>query len=349
MKNCVEVDQPEQTRQHYFDFLRVFAAFAVMILHVSAENWLTADVYSLEWGIMNFYDSLVRWAVPVFVMISGALFLSRDITLKKIVSKYIFRIFTAFLFWSFIYAFDYYAKHRNVMGAIAFFVKGSYHLWFLFMITGLYLIIPFVKKIAESASLAKYFLLLAFISAFIIPELVQIISLFSEKYGLFAENVFNKFSLNFVTGFTSYFLLGYLLSKVYISHNAERLIYTAGIIGFILTILMSLCASRFKGEPFMGFYDYYNVNVLCEGIAVFVFFKAKFNRSVKIIRLLSQYSFGAYLVHVAVIMLLLRLGLNSLTFNPIISIPVISVIVFVISFSISAVLNNIPVLKRYIV
>ncbi|MBQ3764228.1 MAG: hypothetical protein II869_04565, partial [Synergistaceae bacterium] len=78
-------------------------------------------------------------------------------------------------------------------------------------------------------------------------------------------------------------------------------------------------------------------------------FKKKLNFPVKIVRVLSQYSFGAYLVHDAVISLIDKLGLNTLTFNPIFSIPVISVMVFVISFVISAVLNHVPVLKKYIV
>ena len=52
--------------------------FAVMILHVAASKWGETDVDSVEWCAMNFYDSIVRWVVPVFVMISGALFLKND-------------------------------------------------------------------------------------------------------------------------------------------------------------------------------------------------------------------------------------------------------------------------------
>ena len=89
--------------------------------------------------------------------------------------------------------------------------------------------------------------------------------------------------------------------------------------------------------------------MLCEAVAVFVFFRERLNFPVRFMRALSQYSFWAYLVHIAVIDLLAKLGLDSLAFSPVISIPVISVIVFVISFTISAILNHIPVLKKYIV
>ncbi|MBQ3346627.1 MAG: acyltransferase family protein, partial [Synergistaceae bacterium] len=339
-------EQRAESRSHYFDFLRVAGAFAVMMLHVASHNWGTTDVHSLEWQAMNFYDAIVRWAVPVFVMISGALFLNKDIPLRKIYSKYIFRIFTAFVFWSFVYAVAYYATKRDAVKALGHFVAGNYHMWFLFMIVGLYMIIPFVKKIAESESLTKYFLALAFFFAFLFPETVRIISLFSEKYGEFADKLVGNFRFQFVAGFTVYFLLGYFLNRSQIS---TKTVYTAGIIGFTATALMSLYASRFKCEAFGGFYGNHTVNVMCEAIAVFVFFRERLNFPARFVRTLSQYSFGAYLVHAGVISLLGKFGLHSLTFSPVISIPVIAVIVFVISFTVSAVLNHIPVLNKYIV
>lgn len=90
-------------RTVYFDYLRVSAAFAVMIVHISAQNWYVADVNGSGWKMFNFYDSIVRWGVPVFVMISGSLFLSRDIPQEKIFSKYVLRMVTSFIAWSFIY------------------------------------------------------------------------------------------------------------------------------------------------------------------------------------------------------------------------------------------------------
>ena len=337
----------DESRYYCFDFLRVVGAFAVMVLHVAASKWYITDIHTFEWETMNFYDSIVRWAVPVFVMISGALFLSRDIPVRKIYSKYIFRIFTAFVFWSFFYVC---LNDADVAILGIDIIHGHFlHMWFLFMIAGLYMIAPFVKKIAESESLTKYFLVLAFFFAFLFPETVEFISVFSEEYGKFAGTFADHFHLKFVRGFTAYFLLGYFLNSAKISRRAERLIYIAGIAGFAATVLMSLHASLFIGKP-SGFYNDHTVNVMFESISVFVFFKAKFNRPSRIIRVLSQYSFGAYLVHVAMIGIIMnKLGLNPLMFNPLLSIPVISVIVFVISFGISAVLNHIPVLKKYIV
>ena len=221
-------------------------------------------------------------------------------------------------------------------------------MWFLFMITGLYMLVPFLKKIAESGQLTKYFLLVGFFFAFLFPETVRIISLFSEPYGEFALKVLNNFHLKFTSEFTCYFLLGCLLNKSRLQTKTELMIYAAGIAGFAATVLMSLYASRFRSEGF-DFYGSSTVNVMLEAVAVFVFFRQRLNFPSRLIRTLSQYSFGAYLVHALIIETLKYLGLNTLTFSPVISVPAISLLVFVISFAVSAVLNHVPVLRRYIV
>ena len=236
------------------------------------------------------------------------------------------------------------------MRALGIFIRGYYHLWFMFMITGLYMLFPFAKKIIESKFLTKYFLLLALIFAFLIPQSVNIISLFSEKYGAFAAAISSNFNMNFVMGFTGYFILGYVLNTADISQRYERIIYFAGILGFVSTIILSATASMIKHEAIGIFYDNATINVLCESMAVFVFFRKHFSINTKLIRRLSQYSFGAYLVHAAFIPLVNKYcGLNTLSFNPIFSVPVISVIVFVFSFTVSWILNHVPGLNKYIV
>src|SRR5574344_2350792 len=62
----------------YFDLLRVVAIFTVVAVHLSAQHWPDVDVHSRAWFAFNLYCSLGKWSVPIFVMISGALFLGRD-------------------------------------------------------------------------------------------------------------------------------------------------------------------------------------------------------------------------------------------------------------------------------
>ena len=321
-----------------------------MMLHVSAAHWYELDVRSFDWHVFNFYDGLVRFGVPVFVMISGALFLNpqKDIPLRKLYTKYIPRIVTAFIFWSFVYAAKSYVKTGDLIKACGYFVRGHYHLWFMFMIAGLYMIVPFVRKIAESAFLTKYFLMLAVIFAFVLPECAKIVCVISEKYGAFAEKYVDGFYMKFVGGFTGYFLLGYVLDRMCISPKLERAIYLAGLAGAAMTVMMTAYASMFRNEPY-AFYDNLSIHVMCESAAVFVFFRRHLDRKSRVARKLSQYSFGAYLVHDAVLQVLRKIGLHSMAFWPVMAVPVSAAAAFILSFMISAVLNHIPVLKKYIV
>ena len=85
-------------------------------------------------------------------------------------------------------------------------------------------------------------------------------------------------------------------------------------------------------------------------IAVFLMFKYVCLSENKIITTLSKYSFGAYLVHALVIEKLNEwFGLNTLSFYPGLSVPIISFLVFIISYAISAVLHLIPVVRNYCV
>ncbi len=88
----------EKTRIFYFDFLRIFAAFAVVLAHTASIR------YGMHYSNLVYY-CIFKWAVPVFVMISGALFLepAKNITINNILRKYIFRVAIVFIVWSLFY------------------------------------------------------------------------------------------------------------------------------------------------------------------------------------------------------------------------------------------------------
>ena len=145
----------------YFDLLRVVAIFAMMMLHVAASQFDSVAVGSSEWFWFNFYDSIVRFCVPVLVMISGIFFLDpkRTYSIEKLLKKNVFRLVTAYFFWAFCYALvDAFLEYRTFhMEFVQSLVKntftGRYHLWFVYMMIGLYLLVPILRKIAESEKL----------------------------------------------------------------------------------------------------------------------------------------------------------------------------------------------------
>ena len=93
----------QNNRILYPDILRILSVFAVMMIHVSASGFYTNPVQSFTWQVVNFYECMVRWAVPVFVMVSGMFFLNpqKEITLSKLYRKNIFRIVMALITWAY--------------------------------------------------------------------------------------------------------------------------------------------------------------------------------------------------------------------------------------------------------
>lgn len=134
-------------RIYYLDFIRIIAIIAVIVIHVTAQNWYNIALNSTTWTIFNIYNSIVRWAVPILVMISGALFLDKQIDLKKIYQKNIARIIISFIFWSLIYAIIDYSKGYALKSVFESILIGHYHMWYLYMIAGLYILVPLLKKL----------------------------------------------------------------------------------------------------------------------------------------------------------------------------------------------------------
>lgn len=343
----------------YFDYLRVAATVAVVILHTAAQNWGEFGGRSLEWNIVNIYDGIVRWGVGVFIMISGALFLSKEIDIGKIYSKSILRLVVAYCVWSVIYAVaplvvsDSVTSYRSVIANI---ITGSFHMWFIPMIIGMYMCVPILKEIVRNDTISKYFLLLSLVFGLIIPQFVSMSNDFIG--GLFADGinkingVVSNMGMHLVLGYSFYFVLGYLLNKAELTKKQRSAIYILGIVGFVSTILLNAVVTWKTNVLCNTYYGNLTINVFLEVLAVHTWIKYKKYDNDKlnyVISILSKYSFGAYLVHVFVLKVLKVLGIHTMLFHPIVSVPIISVLVVILSFAISGLINKIPVLNKWIV
>ena len=350
-------NRTEQNRIAYLDYLRVFATVAVVLLHMASQNWHAGPAASLSWNVFNAYDSLARWGVPVFVMISGALFLPRDIPIKKLYAKYVLKIVIAYLVWSAFYALTKPLTEpgceMTVRSVLSDIISGTGYLWFLPMIAGIYICIPILKTIAQNRNIAKYFLAVSFVFAFVLPEVTNIINNFiggDLVRGMKLVNgVISDMRMHLVLGFPFYFIAGYLLANTEFSAKQRRVIYIAGIAGFLVTVVLTLLNYLKNGSANGNYYDNFSVNVCAEAFAVFVFCKFNLNAPSRFVAKLSKYSFGAYLIHIFVRNMLDVWGVDTMLFNPILSVPILTILVAAVSFALSAVINQIPVLKKYIV
>lgn len=344
-------------RQIELDCLRIIATFGVIILHTCSLHWGRVGVDTFSWQVFNFYESMVRWTVPVFVMISGALFLGRKQSVTKIFRKNIGRIITAYIFWSAAYSVMSFVLYSSgLKWAIKQFFLGYYHMWFLFMIVGLYIVTPFLQRIVESKELMKYFLGVSLVFTFILPQSIQLVTYRFGSIGQELDGILSNVNLYLTLGYVSYFVCGYYLNTTKVEGKNRRILFWLGGIGFLATIILTAVFSVKGQKATELFYEYCTVNVMLESIMVFAVGKQSLaalhfsSKAKMLIVKLSKYSFGAYLVHAMVIELFSRLcGLDALSFNPVFSVPVMGAVVFFISFAISAVIHHIPILSKYIV
>lgn len=352
----------KQKRILYIDYLRIIATIAVIILHVVSQNLGKVPVSYVAWKVLNVTNCAVRWAVPVFVMISGAMFLESEkpLDIKHFYGRKVGRLITAFLFWAFVYALDKFFCGADMEMVAGTFIQGNYHLWFLYMLLGLYILVPLLRKITETKLMTEYFLAVGFVFTFLIPQAVEflskvdypIIQLLVRNFSI----VFTLMEFHFTLGYVYYFVLGFYLFKYEIPVLFQWLGYILGMAGFLGTAVLTDWYSVRIGKASTLFLSSFSVNVLMMAVGVFLIAKYLLSgkqaegRVLKGILNASQYSFGIYLVHVLILEKLdACLDREMLIWHPVVFVLGLTLGTAMISYLISAILNRVQVLKKHIV
>lgn len=342
----------------YFDTLRAIAIAAVVVLHVAALDWNAVAPATSSWQFLNVYDGAVRFCVPVFFMISGALFLNpeREISIRRLLGHNLFRIAVAFAFWSVLYAAAR-VYGGNGSGRITDFlanaVLGHYHLWFLIALAGLYLATPLLRAVVKNRLLAWYFVGLGIIFASILPLLTSV-----PWAGPILASFLDTMQLQLPLGYTIYFVLGYLLHTTPLSNVQTIWLAIMAIAGAGVTIVGTSALSLHASDGPVGLlYGYLSPNVLLTAVGIFGLVKrVQREESLEgpshtpIVAVLSKYSFGIYLLHPAIQAGLQRLGLTAVEpFHPAVGVPLVSLIILGASALAVAAISRVPLARKYIV
>lgn len=336
----VTVTQPEaKPRIIYLDLLRILAIFAVTLVHVMPANN----------HIIIAYDYVVIFCVPVLFMISGALFLDpqKAFSMKRLFSHNLLRIVIAYVFWSVCYAItDGFLYDGGLSRFFIRLVDGPYHFWYLNTLVALYITLPFLRKITEKKWMTEYFLLLW--ALYLFYSAIAGAGVLSQTVELF----FTEACIHFCTGFTGYFLLGHYVAVYEIKRGWRYAVYAAAILLTAYAIL-----DGYRGTSTTGVWrSYFSPHCMLCSLALFVAFKQVFPgkrctpRTQKAIGFLGKCSFGAFILHVYAIYVVVDvLGFTVNTMNPALYVPLASLLAFAISYFGAALLMKIPVVNRYLV
>ncbi len=331
----------------WYDNLRVIATIGVICIHVSSDYQPeTGTIPNYSFWIGNIFDSLSRFSVPVFVMLSGALLLSKEDGVHVFWKKRIMRLLVPFLFWSSIYMVKYFWNSYGEGIRFPFwgYVRelllqlrdgSSLHFWYIYMIFGVYLFVPIIGKWVRNSSPKEHLYFLGIWALTII--LGQPI----------LETFKPAIELSYFSGFLGYLVLGYFLNQRKFESKRQQNWISLSLIGVgvAATVLGTYLIHYYTGKYESTFYECLSPNILLYSSGVFLFLKDKditFRPLVKVRDLISKYSYGIFLVHVLVFFKLQEFGVSWNFVDPLIGIPLTVTICLVVSLLIVFVVAKLP-------
>lgn len=313
----------------WLDAIKVIAIFMMIAVHCT-DNVTPAErsePWYLLWG--SLYGSLMRPAIPLFVMVTGALLLPVKETSGTFYKKRIPRLIVPFLIWSMLYNLfpwitgvigldpsiinDFFAwaePNQSLSSAleniamIPFnFSSFAIQMWYVYLLLGLYLYLPiFSAWVGQASKKEKEFFLVLWSVSLFIPYLREYLT--GNLWGTCSWNEFGLFY--YFAGFNGYLLLGH-----YIIHHTSESSWTKlvaiGIpmfaIGYCVTFFGFKTVTAVPGqteEMVELFYTYCSPNVLMMTLPIFMMArKIKLKRGLarSITESISTCTFGIWMSH----------------------------------------------------
>jgi len=331
-------------RSGIIDNLRFISLVAVIVIHISATAiYLYGKIDISSWLVAHFFDSLSRFCVPIFIMISGILLLNKVDGIKDFFIKRLRKIVLPFIFYSFLHIlFSYFIlDSSNLPFNILLFIKfvskmlltgSSFHFWYVYMIFGLYLMVPILSRWLQvvETKYIEYYLIVWFFA-----QVLQ----YSSRYYI------NAIDLSIFNNYIGYFILGYYLyyreqSKIF---ELKYCIYYM-FLGFGITFFGTWSKTVVSGSFSDEFYLYCSPNIIIFSTGMLIFFKKYriFHNCHKLVKSISDRSYGIYLIHILILILLGNFNIDYNFIHPVLGIPLVTIVCLTISFVLVLLISKLP-------
>lgn len=323
-----------KSREVWVDWLRVAACFMVMVVHstepfyLGGEGSLILTRTDAFWA--SFFDSFVRSCVPLFVIASSYLQFPLHYTSGEFLRRRAARILIPFVIWTLAYALLWGKPVQNLKDLLFNFNYSAGHLWFVYMLIGLYLIMPLLSPWAEKVSRKELQVYLGiWVLTLFIPYVRELVcSEVPVVYGtggipmraavpLWGEASWNNYGIfYYASGFAGYMLLGLWFRKFAGEYSWKRTLleavpcFLAGFglcFGGFLRRVFKTSGGIFPTEGLTGLatgweIPWYNdtIGVALMAVAWILIFrkiKAQGGFYRKVLLPVSQASYGMYLSH----------------------------------------------------
>lgn len=303
---------PEGSIEKYpfTDYIRCIAAIGVVVIHASGTYLYDINPaeapYDVRWWTANICSGLTRWATLFFILLSGSIFLrptAHPESTRTFIVKRLKRILPPFAVWGTVYLLYQYRGLFAGEGVPSplelldkiFFGEIYYHLWFIPMVLGLYLLTPVFRIFIRHAERrdVEYFLVFAFITT------------------ATQHHLPNFFVVKYIgwLGYIGFYVLGYYLATYRLPERFKTVLYAIALIAPVFMALGTWWFSVQSGKYNQVLYNFSSPGVVVVTAAFFTklrevdwgAFALRFPRIDRNVRKFAWISFGIYFSHVLVL------------------------------------------------
>lgn len=232
----------------WIERLRIVGAFGVVLIHCVGVAFMTLPFGSDEWKMMGFIDALVRFSLPLFFIISGALLLSKEPKDGDRVKR-VLRIAPLIVVWSFVFlGLIWWKTNLGFFDLFKLFLRGEgyYHLWYLWALIPLYVVTPLIYRFLRDFSLG-----IALAGVIVLGSLGSSLEAVAVENHIFVHPLLKGVMYGF------YFVIGGILMRYPLSKLVGGGFFIIGTGGLLIEFLASttldtaLVAIRFS-SPFVA-------------------------------------------------------------------------------------------------
>ena len=333
----------EKKRIVWIDLLRVIGVVGVILIHVVSNTVNTFGNLSHDAHIFYvFIHYFSSFAVPLFVMISGMMFLGKkDLTYQQMFKKYLLKIILIIVvIGTLMILMEEIFINKNISidlfkNVFMRLIEGDIwaHMWYLYLVLGLYLLTPVFILITNNIKEKEYriFLIILFIISIVVPSLNK---LFNIKLA------FNMLS---ISGYIFYYFYGYYLYHYDISKKYKMINYIVCMLALIYTIYRAININSLDNV-----YSYTTIVPFVFASLAIIIFKNKEIKNGKLINMIGVCSLGIYIIHQLFINIIYKvIKFDMITSYPYVGLIVYSIIIFACSFIATYLLRKIKIIRKY--
>jgi len=369
----------EKKRIVFADYVRVVACFMVMLVHAS-ENFYGANNSGLAGNVsmlanegnrfwVAFYDGFVsHTSVPLFMMVSAFLLvpLKTGMTMGEFYFRRMKRVLPPFVFFMLLYCllpllWDGMTWEQSLADLKRLplnFPSMAGHLWFMYPLIGLYLVIPIISPWLEKATAHEVRICLGIVAfASFIPWIHRFVD--SEVWGECFWNQYGAFW--YFSGFIGYFIMAHYIHVHLDWSKARRIV--VGLVCFLLGSSFTMWSFWWKGVPGQFIetpviewaWIFCSPNIYVATFGAFVLFtciRPASGKAPAVITEISKLSFGMYLIHMFFLAPVAQCFIGADPAQPLIPvwccIPLIAVVTYLCSIVAVKLVSYIPYSKYFV-